>query len=587
VSSTVRPGPLTFSVVLEESGETSLRGEKPIDPSLVDVPALRAVVRWARATGRSSVACLWLDHGQRTEYRVEVQLDFERRSTAHFSVRLEPLDRLPYDMTQREFEILTLLVAGLKNTQIADRLTIGARTVATHVDHILVKMAVPSRTAAATIALEEGLLIVPPPGGIEGFERLSLGRALASSPPAERSSGTSSTRRLVRQPLRLGAALPLLGETADDGLEMLRGAQLAIDEINARGGINMRPVELVVAEVDHLDPTSIQPAFDKLAAVGVEGVTSGYLAHQDLAHEWAADYGRPYLNAATLSEMVKRVAEEPRYQRIFQVCPGDVHYAPRFVQYMTELRDSGAVRFPSKTLLALTPNRPLTDLGLAQAAASAERSGWDFATMPLGATTAEWTATADRVREDPPAALLIGDYVVSATATFLLRFLSSDPPPTLLYSVYAPSVPEFRARVGALGEGLLWATVSGTYSDTPALQFAERFRTAYGVAPGRSHAGIAYDRANILCTAWSRVPDPRDFEAVSVEIRALVHRGVNGSYWLGQPGQAALSYPDSTMDPSLGQAHLIYQIQMGRHRIVSPAPYTESTFTLPRWMRGL
>jgi branched-chain amino acid transport system substrate-binding protein len=516
--------------------------------------------------------------------RVDVQLEHERGESAHFTVRLEPLDELPYDMTQRELEILTLLVAGLKNTDIAERLTIGARTVATHVDRVMVKMGVPTRTAAATIALDEGLLVVPPPGGMRGFERLSVGRALAD-PSVSARKPPPPPRKLLRRPLRLGAALPLLGETAEDGQEMLRGAQLAIDEINRRGGIDRRPVELVVARLDHLDPTTIKPAFEELASAEVEALTSGYLGRQDLAHEWAADYGRPYLNAATLSEMVRRVAEEPRYRRIFQVCPGDIHYAPRFVKYITELRDSGSVRFASNALRVLTPTWPLIDLGLDEAAAIAERAGWDLSTTPLGDTEREWKAIADNVRIQSPAAVLIGDYFVSATATFLVQFLASDPPPTLLYSLYAPSVPDFRTRAGPFAEGLLWATVSGTYSDTPAKLFAQRYRAAYGVVPGRSHAGISYDRVNIFAAAWSRVPDPRDYEAVSDEIRAMMHRGVNGSYWLGQPGQAGLSYPDSTMDPSLGQAHLIYQIQDGRHRIISPAPYNESTFNVPPWMR--
>ncbi|WP_426244362.1 ABC transporter substrate-binding protein [Nocardioides sp. LHG3406-4] len=578
------PESFTFSVVVEESGTTSIRGDDRLDGALVDTPALQAAIRWARGTARPNVSFLWPGPGRSEAYRVDVQLDFKVGSTARFTVSLESLDALPYDMTQRELEVLTLLVAGLKNTGIADRLTIGVRTVATHVDHILVKMAVASRTAAATIALDEGLLIVPPPGGLDGFERLSLGQALSPESRPGVPKKPNSRRRLVRRPLRLGAALPLLGETADDGLEMLRGAQLAIDEINARGGVNMRPIELVVSKVDHLDPATIRPAFDVLAEAEVEAVTSGYLGHQDLAHEWAAEYGRPYLNAATLSEMVRRVAEEPSYRRIFQVCPGDVHYAPRFVKYMTELRDTGAVQFPSNTLRVLTPTWPLIDLGLAQAAASADRAGWDFATSPLGDNISDWTTAAEKMRTDPPSAVLIGDYFVSASSTFVLRFLQPDPPPTLLYSLYAPSVPEFRARVGDSAEGLLWATVSGTYSDTPAQLFAERYRAAFGVAPGRSHAGISYDRVNILAAAWARAPDPRDFEAVSEEIRAVMHRGVNGSYWLGQPGQAGLSYPDSTMDPSLGQAHLIYQIQRGRHRIVSPAPYTEGTFELPGWM---
>ena len=576
--------PTTFSAVLHRDGRVAVRGSGGCEVDVDREPALAAGLVWMSRAETSSVTFLSTKRPTGAVHRVTVQLDAELPTSRHFSVEIEALDKLPYDLTVRQLEILTLVVAGLKNSEIADQLTISARTVTTHVDRLLAKMAVTSRTAAATIALDEGLVLVPGPRGVEAFERLSLGRVFHDDARSTAAATAPSPRRLVRRPLKVGAALPLLGETAQDGLEMLRGAQLAVDEVNSRGGINMRPVELVVAELDHWDESTIRPAFDALAADEVDALTSGYLARQDLAHELAADFARPYLNAATLSEMVRRVEEEPRYGRIFQVCPGDAHYAPRFVGFLSELRTRGAFRFSSSTLMVMVAEWPLADLGLESAAVLAERLGWDLETFPLGRSPAQWVAAAEKVRATAPAAVLIGDYFVSATAGFVLSLLE-DPPPTLLYSLYAPSVPEFRARIGDRADGLLWATVSGTYSDAPALRFAERFRATYGTAPGRSHAGISYDRVNLLASAWSRVPDPHDFAAVAAELRSGVHRGVNGSYWLGGPDQAALSYPDATLDPSLGQAHLIYQLQGGRHRIVSPSPYSEAEFVPPAWFR--
>ena len=341
------------------------------------------------------------------------------------------------------------------SNDIASRLTIGPRTVATHVDHILTKMSVPGRTAAATIALDEGLILCPLPGGEDGFGRLDFGRSLAAGASTVSGVRGRAERPLQKQPLRVGAALPLLGDAAQDGLEMLRGTQLAIEEINRRGGINMRPIELVVARLNHLDAATIRPALDELADAGVHAVTSGYLGQQDLAHEWAADYGRPYLNAATLSEMGRRVEREPRYRRIFQVCPGDSHYGPRFVRYMTELRERGLCKFVSRELVVLTPTWPLIDLGLGEAADEAERNGWSFDSIPLGSAPEAWSEAARQVRERAPGATLIGDYFVPANCGFLSHVLQSGPP-TLLYSLYAPSIPEFLARLA----GVSWLSRS-------------------------------------------------------------------------------------------------------------------------------
>jgi DNA-binding NarL/FixJ family response regulator len=61
-------------------------------------------------------------------------------------------------LSQRELEVLNLLVEGLSNQQIADRLIIGLETVKTHIKHILDKLAVSDRTQAAIKALREGIV---------------------------------------------------------------------------------------------------------------------------------------------------------------------------------------------------------------------------------------------------------------------------------------------------------------------------------------------------------------------------------------------------------------------------------------------
>ena len=63
----------------------------------------------------------------------------------------------PDDLTEREFEVLSLIAAGLNNRQIADKLVISEKTVKTHVSSILGKLHVEDRTQAAVYALRHGL----------------------------------------------------------------------------------------------------------------------------------------------------------------------------------------------------------------------------------------------------------------------------------------------------------------------------------------------------------------------------------------------------------------------------------------------
>jgi len=61
------------------------------------------------------------------------------------------------DLTEREREVLNLMIEGLNNTQIAGRLTVSPSTIKSHVSNILAKLGVASRTEAVSLALRTGI----------------------------------------------------------------------------------------------------------------------------------------------------------------------------------------------------------------------------------------------------------------------------------------------------------------------------------------------------------------------------------------------------------------------------------------------
>ena len=64
----------------------------------------------------------------------------------------------PHGLTPRELEVLRLVAAGRSNREIAAALVISEHTVARHVQNILAKLGVPSRTAASAFAFAHDLV---------------------------------------------------------------------------------------------------------------------------------------------------------------------------------------------------------------------------------------------------------------------------------------------------------------------------------------------------------------------------------------------------------------------------------------------
>jgi NarL family two-component system response regulator LiaR len=62
------------------------------------------------------------------------------------------------DLTERERAVLALMVEGLNNTKIAERLTVSPSTIKSHVSNILAKLGVSSRTEAVSLALRNRIL---------------------------------------------------------------------------------------------------------------------------------------------------------------------------------------------------------------------------------------------------------------------------------------------------------------------------------------------------------------------------------------------------------------------------------------------
>jgi branched-chain amino acid transport system substrate-binding protein len=541
------------------------------------------------AEGVETVDFVWTGDETAPYWIVRLEkTELGRRTVAR--LRATRAAELEYPLTKRELDVLTLMVAGLSNAAIADALTVSPRTVTTHVDHIMRKIGVPSRSAAATLALDAGIVAVPLPVDASEFQTLRVGRIVRAAGTRVRRPVPHVRAAERNSPILIGSLIPLEGRARQDGVEMVRGAALAIDEVNARGGIHGHPLQLVVQNID-VDLTglgNVTQAVHNLLGSGVHAITSGYLLHQRRAVELAAAEGVPFLHASAASCIDDLVSSDPdRFRGTFQVCPNDRNYAPNFVDFMTRLRDSGQWAPPGRELVVAQQNMwEIVDFGLARAFQMAADNGWVLVPVDVSdreGAEAAWSTLPGRI--GTPAAVMLGSFFGNDHLRFIDSFVAqrSLPSRTLLYSIYAPSVPAFRRRLPPQADGLLWASTTGTYSDDIAREFAEKYKAKFMTVPGRSMAGISYDRAQLLTQAWSQVDDLRDYDDVSATLLRMHFRGVNGSYRFAGEGHGTLPLGTMTKDPSIAQAHTIFQIQQGRNVLLDPLIYAAGSFAPPAW----
>ena len=542
-------------------------------------------------TTRSSVRFLWSD----LDGWLAVSIERQRRHDLHRDqavLTYAPI-QLPGGVTDREINILTLLALGLTNVQIASRLGTSSRTVSTQIERMLVKLGQPSRGGLAALAVDAGLIQLPIPGGPEGLSTIGpveVELAIENPEDATRVSRhpISVTFPSLR-PFRLGTLLGVCGSSSADADEMRRGSTLAVEEVNQQGGVAGRSIEHVVTKVDIFDPHDVERGTLELIERDVDGITTSYVSAQNpFVLDLVADHHIPFLHTATWEDQVRQVQENPgRYGAVFQTCPSETHYGNGLLRLLADLEEHGHWRPRDRTILAVELDTNGAHTANDTFLAAAERMHWsvsDVVRVPIGEV--DWSEVLTRIEKTQPDVIMVNHFVPDVLVS-LQRIIARARVQALTYYVYGASMPHFRDALGNDADGVIWSTVTGLYEDPLGRDFRTRYRQRFGTDPGWSQASASYDQVRILAGAWSATAT-RDRREVAAYLRKSAHRGLNGVYFMGGEGQSALSYPDVTPDASIGQAHLVFQIQQGESRILSPFPNgTVESFRRPAWLDSL
>lgn len=372
-----------------------------------------------------------------------------------------------------------------------------------------------------------------------------------------------------------------------DHQDWTNGVMMAIEEINARGGVLGRDLEANVIDLDMLSPEGNVAGFQALIEGGSHAIASAFTIIPQPAMDAAAPSGIPYLHGNTSSVNDDLFKSDPeKYRNIFQLDVPEVWYGSGFVKFLQDMVASGQWEPKNNKIHIVQGQISYTQLisQATQAAAAATDGEWEIAEITdIQFPVQDWAPVIRALQDTDAAAIMIDHWVAAELAAFAQQYAYDPVPGSLVYLQYGPSQPEFLDLAQGAGEGMVWGTVYGVYADDRGTEFREKYRAKYPGTMGMVYTGGGYDAVHILAQAWEQVGDPSDFDAVGDAIRNIEYRGINGFYRFRSETNSGVSYPNMTDDPEAGQAHLFFQVQDNEHRIIAPEPFAEVPFVAPPW----
>jgi branched-chain amino acid transport system substrate-binding protein len=299
----------------------------------------------------------------------------------------------------------------------------------------------------------------------------------AAPQPAQPAAGQAT----AGEPIYIGVSGPLTGQNAQYGAQWKKGFDLALEEVNAQGGINGRPLEYIF-EDSQSDPK-------QSVAVAQKFVNDSRIVIE------LGDFASPASMAAS-----------PIYERAGLVQFGFTNSHPDFTKGGQYMWSNSISQSDNAPILA---DYAVKDLGLKRLAVLYLNTDWGRTTTDLFVKAAEergaevvasegylpeekdFRSTLTRVREaNPDGLILVSYYADGALITQQVRTTGLTQPIVASGSIYSPKFLELAAESG---EGVYTNANFFPEEQRPEVQkFVQAFKAKYNEEPDSFAAG-AYD----------------------------------------------------------------------------------------------
>lgn len=318
-----------------------------------------------------------------------------------------------------------------------------------------------------------------------------------------------------RGSIKIGVLGPFSGDAAETGADLLNAANLAVDEINAAGGVLGQRMEIVQAD-DACDPQTGTAAAEKLLMSGIVGVAGGYCSAATIpATAVLHPTGIPVITVATSPAVTERGLNS-----VFRTVGRDDHqgrFAARF------LAGPGSAR-----KLAILHNNTVYAKALAEHTRAANeelRLGMQIVFFDaITPGERDFSSTLTEIKASGADTLYFTGY--PAEAGLLVRQAKERNLPVRLTGGDATNEPAVLKTAGATAEGFIATTAPLPEFLPGAFAFTNAYSERFGGAPG-AFSVYEYDAVKILADAITRASST-DRKEVIEALRTTRYNGITG-----------------------------------------------------------
>jgi len=370
-------------------------------------------------------------------------------------------------------------------------------------------------------------------------------------------------RSFAADPIRVGVTASLTGQYAAPGQDLLAGIQMWADDINARGALLGRPVEIVSYD-DRSDPATSARLYERLINEDrVDLLIGPYASDVTLAAcPVVEEHDFPMVSgSASASDIWSR-----GYGNIFQVDTPAVHYMDLLIE---SAHDAGLQRIALAYADSDFPREMAR--GVREQAA---RYGMEIVfdrDFPEGNT--DFSALVRDMKASTPDMVIGGTYLDGSIAMVREAKRQQFSPKAFAFTV-GPALVEFGEALGPDAEGVLGVVSWMRSGNIPmAYDFSYRYKEKSG-HNAAAQAASGYAAGQVL-EAAVRLAGTLDRDAVRGQLRDMVFASLVGRYHVDESGMQ-LAKDTYVMQWQGGNRLLVLPRELRDNKIIYPfTPWSE------------